>query len=515
VARPEDAVVGGGGGVAGGRGVLSVAELEAGVEQTASDCINKKSSFAIDVLKLVSGATLAQALSVLVTPVFSRLFSPEAFGTAAVFGSIVAIVGVVACLRYDAAIMLPKRDEEATNLLAVSLFFTLVVAVLSAASVLLVRESLVRLLNTPDLAPYLWLVPASVLANGGFVALNYWNSRTRHFGRLSIAKASRSFVMNGAQLGLGAAGQAHAGAMIGSSVLSSTIITTLLGGQTWRDDGRLLRQSINWQDMVAGIKRYRKFPLYSTWSALLNSVSWQLPFFLLSAFFSSTVAGYYALGTRLLRLPMNFIGNAIAQVFFQRAAEAKVEGTLATVVESVFRRLVMVGLFPMLLLTFIGQDLFVVVFGDNWAEAGVYTQILSVWMFFQFISAPLFTLINVIEKQEYGLIFNILTFIARFVALWIGGSLGNVYIALILFAISGLVTYGGLALTLMAASGIPWSKSGRILFSNFALFIPAGIFMAIIKFPGAHSIIQLGVACVILGIYLTWTSQNQEGFDLC
>lgn len=43
----------------------------------------KKSSFAGDVLKLVSGTTIAQAIGVLATPLLTRLYAPEAFGTLA------------------------------------------------------------------------------------------------------------------------------------------------------------------------------------------------------------------------------------------------------------------------------------------------------------------------------------------------------------------------------------------------------------------------------------------------
>jgi len=40
----------------------------------------KQSSFAADVAKLASGTLFAQILGILVTPVLSRLFAPEAFG---------------------------------------------------------------------------------------------------------------------------------------------------------------------------------------------------------------------------------------------------------------------------------------------------------------------------------------------------------------------------------------------------------------------------------------------------
>ena len=268
-------------------------------------------------------------------------------------------------------------------------------------------------------------------------------------------------------------------------------------------------KSINSQDMVAGLRRHRKFPLFGTWSALLNSISWQLPTFLLSAFFSSAVVGYYALGTRLLRMPMSLIGSAIAQVFFQRAAEAKENGSLAMVVESAFRRLVMIGMFPLLLLTIIGRDLFIVVFGANWAEAGVYAQILSVWTFFWFISSPLSTLYSVLEKQESGLVLNTIIFVTRLLSLGIGGVQENARLALLLFGASGAIVYGYLSLAIVAASGVPWRKTFGILAFYFAYFVPAGAILIAMKVAGAGSLAVVLVSCTLLGLYLLYLFRSE------
>ena len=60
---------------------------------------SQSSSFATDVLKLVTGTTLAQVITVLAAPVISRLYGPEAFGFLTLFTSITSIIGVVACMR--------------------------------------------------------------------------------------------------------------------------------------------------------------------------------------------------------------------------------------------------------------------------------------------------------------------------------------------------------------------------------------------------------------------------------
>lgn len=459
-----------------------VVEPEAIVGGARSDLIMRKSSFAGDVLKLVGGTTLAQALVVLVMPVLSRLYPPDAFGTAAVFASITALMSGVACLRYEQAIMLPERDEDAANLLAVSLWLASISGGFSAALVMFVREPIIRLLNAPGLMPHLWLVPLTVMASGWFLALNYWNSRTRHFWRLSIARVFQSVATSGAQLGMGAVGEANAGGLIGAGVLGSAVVTVVLGGQIWRDDRRLFRGNVRLGCMFAGLRRYRKFPLLDMWGTLLNGVSWQLPALMLSVFFSQTVVGYYALANRLIQLPMALIGGALAQVFFQRASEAHAKQTdLATVVEKVFQRLVALGLLPALLMTIAGRELFIVVFGRSWAEAGIYTQILGLWMFFWFISSPLSTLYVVLERQELGLILHVAILITRIFALAIGGLLDNVYLALGLFAGSGVLVYAGLTTWNMVLAGVSLCSWLRTLLQYGLYCLPAVAILLLLK----------------------------------
>ncbi|HUV60027.1 MAG TPA: hypothetical protein VMW09_07940 [Desulfatiglandales bacterium] len=76
----------------------------------------------------------------IVAPIIARLFAPEAFGVAALFASITGIVGVVACLRSELSIMLPKTDEEAANLLGLSLFFVLIITDISALIIFFCRR---------------------------------------------------------------------------------------------------------------------------------------------------------------------------------------------------------------------------------------------------------------------------------------------------------------------------------------------------------------------------------------
>jgi O-antigen/teichoic acid export membrane protein len=69
-------------------------------------------TFADNVAALTAGSAIAFGFSILASPITSRLFGPQEFGLAALFMSGATILSVIACLRYEMAIVLPKEDME-------------------------------------------------------------------------------------------------------------------------------------------------------------------------------------------------------------------------------------------------------------------------------------------------------------------------------------------------------------------------------------------------------------------
>lgn len=382
-----------------------------------------RKSFGTDVVTLVGGTTLAQIISIITSPIITRLYGADAFGLSALFTSLVTSIAVIACLRYELCIMLPKTDEEAANLLAISLLIAFFISLILVPIVWLFGDDLSSLLNAPGLQKYLFLVPPMVFLSGSFSAINYWNSRKRQFARLSKTQVTKATIKSGIQLGSGFTGYASGGTLIGAVVVSQAVATSALGYQAWKSDNKLLCASINHGRMVAALNKYKDFPKIDVWSALINTFSLQMPVFILSAFFTTTIVGYYSLGLMVLQLPMSFIGSAIAQVFFQRAAEAKNVSrlVLTSVVEKTVDRLIVLGFFPLLLLSLIGKDVFTVIFGTAWAEAGVYAQILSFTILVSFITSPMTTLFTVQKKLRAFFLFNVAMMASRVIPLVWGG----------------------------------------------------------------------------------------------
>src|ERR1051325_11336903 len=96
-----------------------------------------KSSLAANVLTLMTGTVIAQAITVSLSPVVTRLFSPSAFGVVGVYVAVLSIVSAFMTFRYDQALMLPKVDRDAAHLLWAAL---LCVATFSYVSLLICAQ---------------------------------------------------------------------------------------------------------------------------------------------------------------------------------------------------------------------------------------------------------------------------------------------------------------------------------------------------------------------------------------
>jgi lipopolysaccharide exporter len=133
------------------------------------------------------------------------------------------------------------------------------------------------------------------------------------------------------------------------------------------------------------------------------------------------------------------------------------------------------------MLTLVGQELFVFVFGEHWTESGIYIQILAIWMFFYFISSPLSTIFTIFERQELALVVHVAIFITHIITLVIGGILNDVYLALGLFAGSGVLVYGSLAIWNILLADVSVYFAFRTLVRYAFYSAPAIVILLLLK----------------------------------
>ena len=95
-----------------------------------------------------------------------------------VFMAIVGILAPIANARYEVAIMLPERDDDAINIFALGLLITSALTIFLFIGIFFSQELIVTQVSN-DIGPWLYLIPISVFFIGIFNVLSYFNIRKK------------------------------------------------------------------------------------------------------------------------------------------------------------------------------------------------------------------------------------------------------------------------------------------------------------------------------------------------
>lgn len=417
-------------------------------------------SFLKNVSFIAGASIIGQSVGFLTAPVISRLFTPQDFGTYALVTSFTSLLIIFSTWRYEQAIILPEKDEDAAHIL----FGTLVLSLLQFIILCFLTASLSKLITNQTykiLVPFVWLIPFIVLLTSISNQLQLWLNRNQKFKSNAIVNIVTSTNARGLNIGGGAIGYRTTLMLILSDILSygvDVLLRFIYGKNLF-----LFMKSWTPQKTFALLKRYYKFPLFDVWNAFLNALSLQFAPLLLAYFFTVKDVGYYSQGLRLIQLPMVLLGGAVGQVFYQHAAQAKYGGSLGDLFQSTFRTLFILGLYPSLIFMMWGKEIFTLFLGTNWTEAGVFAQILMPWCFFVLFCSPISTITFVLEKQGANLFFNISLIVFRFFALYLGSWTGNSKIALMFFSFSGVILYSLFMVYLIRLAKVKYIE----MFSSF------------------------------------------------
>lgn len=406
-----------------------------------------QNKFARGVSVLVGGTAGSQLLMVIAAPLLTRLYTPRDFGLLAICVGMLAMFASIASLRYEGAIPLPEDDLEAANVTVLCLLAVLLVTTVSAALVVFGGSAIAKLLSAPALEKYFWLLPIGVFSLGTYQVFYYWALRHKSFAAMTNVRLKQSFTATIIQL---AGHKLGVAALLGGYVSGLSLAGSLMAKSGLRH--REFRQ-VSISGILKAAKRYRRFPIYSTWSGLFNSAGSELPPLLFATFFNPAAAGLYSLTNRVLAMPMSIIGGAIGNVFLASAAEAHRERRLAPLVTIVHDKLAHIAMPPAMVFMIAGPELFAFVFGENWREAGAFAQWMAPWLYVTFITSPLSTLIIVLEKQRHDLAFEVILLTVRVATLAVGGVIGDLLITVALFSMGSMLCWVGFLIWITAHSG--------------------------------------------------------------
>ncbi|MCM3630987.1 oligosaccharide flippase family protein [Paenibacillus glycanilyticus] len=409
-------------------------------------------TFIRNVSVVMSGTAIAQVIAMIIVPVLSRIYQPDQLGVFSLYVSIITLFSVVASFKYEVAIVLPKDEDEATRIFLLSCIITVLLSAALLIVCLVFDDSIAGLFGSPELKRWLIWVPLSVCAMGLYQCLNYWSTRQKQYKRMSKSLVGRQGSIASSQIAAGSYGFTSLG-LIGGQIFGQVIASTIWLFQTWRESSSLFKRNFKVTQLKEAARKYSEFPVYSTPQTLVNSLSQNLPIFMLSYFYGSAVIGLYSLGLRLIQFPVTLVAQSVRQVLLQRISEA---GQDEINLNAMFKKftiiLALIALLPSMFIVVFGPQLFKVILGSEWMEAGVYASWMVIWMFLSFISAPALVLMTVFGLQRRLLIYETLLMLARFGALFVGGTYFSVVNCIAMFTLVGVVFNTYLIVSMLKAS---------------------------------------------------------------
>lgn len=361
----------------------------------------KISEFLKNVITLISGTVIAQAIPLAISPILTRLFSPEDFGLLALYMSIASVLAVIATGRYELAIMLPKKDEDAKKIVALSIYLSIIVSFVSLILIAVFNKQITTITKNENISIFLYFIPLSVFFISSYQVFYYWLNRQKKYMKLAQSKVVQSALTGSSNLGFGAFGFGGGlifGSLIGQAGASIFTAKFALSKNQFFKNNKL--------DSILKIaKKYSDFFKYDVFASFFNVLTPQSIIFLLGALFNLALVGMYSFTFRVLLTPISVVASAIFDTFKQKATEDyNKTGSCRKIYVKTFKSLFLLSIVPFTVLFFFGTEIFSFVFGKEWSQAGEIAQVLSPMFMLKFISSPLSYTFYIANKQKQNLI---------------------------------------------------------------------------------------------------------------
>jgi lipopolysaccharide exporter len=449
-----------------------------------ANAVNSERSFAANVALMAGGTMFSSALLILAEPVTSRLFPPEAFGAVSTFYSGATILGMIACLRYEMALLLPREEEDASNIFVLCLSILSAITLLTGMASYIIGKDILGLLNMEELWPSsIWLFPIAVFLTGFEQLLRRWHTRHRRFNCIALSRSMQNIPRVLAEVGGGLAGFTSAVNLTYFRVFGLIGSPLNLFYNFLKNDLIRLLKQFSAEGLIRVAARYVKFPLYESVSMLVKVAALNLPVILLASFFGTDEAGLFAKAFYLLYLPALILGESTSQAFFQLSSHRKAMGMeLGGLTKAIFTRMISLGVLPFAVVMLTGPEIFRFVLGPWWSDAGIYARIISPWMFAVLLNNSIQTLFGTLELQGVGLLFNLLLMTSILSILLVGGLvIKDPMITTILFSAANVIIILMMSSYMIRKVGVSMRQLSAHFFQCLFMAIPTLAITAWVK----------------------------------
>ncbi|WP_349280594.1 lipopolysaccharide biosynthesis protein [Polaromonas hydrogenivorans] len=358
----------------------------------------------------IASSAAVQLLPLISAPIVSRLYSPTAFGAYAVFYALVVIIGSVASLAFHNAILLEEDDRAAVHAALLSFAATVATSAVLAMALFAMPEYWLRWAVGADTISILPLLPLTVMTSSGYMSLYTWCIRKGYYQQLARNKVILGVSTMLIQVSIGLMRLEAVGFVLAN--LLGYVLANFLLYRLFHIDISSSRPDMNFGSIKAQLKKYKELPLYSVPATLLNTLSSQLPEFMINKLFGAHQLGQYSLANRMVNMPLSFLASSIYDIFRQKAStEFTLSGSCKVTYGTFLALMILISVVLLVPTVLIVPELFPLIFGKQWNQSGYLIRVMVFLLAVRFISSPLSYIWIIRGKQKMDFLWQIGLFV--------------------------------------------------------------------------------------------------------
>ena len=350
-----------------------------------------------NIAALMTGTVLSQIIAILTIPVLSRIYLPEDFGQLAVVMVFSNIAGVILALRYEMALMLPKSDSLAFQIMFKSIIIAIFMTLLEAMILTILFDHFLE-----NYSIFFYVIILCSFFNLFFQLSTLWFNRQRKFKTSAYFAVFKVISIFGMQFLLSEQGNGMIyGYMYGNMIIFFILFFIYL------KDVKKIGINTSKLKLFYILKRYKKFPIYSVPASLMNSSANNIQFILIEQLFGSASAGILSMLTRLIYAPAALIGKTVNNVVFQHfTKEISHKKMIFDQMKKITLFISAIGFLVIILILIIYKyNILIIILGENWSEVNN-LLIYFIPLIFTSIVSTSISRFAIFEKQEIGMYFQ-------------------------------------------------------------------------------------------------------------
>ncbi len=392
---------------------------------------------------IAGGKLFAIVLGVVLTPVLSRLFSPESYGKYAIFFLFVSNLSVLGTLQLPLAFIVERNESSFKDLVKTTSTFIILFTAILFLIFYFWEDFIFNYFEIEEYGQFSYLIPLGVGLYSYSFLLGNWNIREKEFRKSTKVAMSESVSIKITNLGLGFFCKGPTNGLILGDISGKSINILLQFYLFVKGKWLYLIPNSKTSIIKQVVSNYWQYPALMLPNTWVNTFSNSLIVLYFSLLYPASLVGELSMSTSLIFIPITLFATSSQPVLMQKIAEqSQSMADVGPLVRRFVTSFIYLGSFMVFCLITLSGHIIEILIGKQWSNVAVIIEFLAPTALFTMLQITLQGVLIALEKRPYLLRTQLSVLTATSVSLFLASILTDDFqSSLIIYSVSlGIVS---------------------------------------------------------------------------